>query len=336
MPDEDQPVQLIEDEDTGDRFLVYGEKDGMRLDIKFQGETLWMTQAQIAQLFGRDQSVISRHIQNIFETGELLEQTSMQKMHKSIGRPSTIYDLDLIISVGYRVSSAQATAFRRWATWVLVQYAKKGFVVDSSRLKGRENRDRIKELREVIREIRSDEANLHAELMDICALCQDYQSGSDQALNFFKHTQAKLVFAVCSQTPAEVIASRADPNADNMGLQTWPNENIRKSDVVVSKNYLTEPEIRELNRLTSILLDIFEDQAEQGRLVVMSDAARLLDDQLKNLGRVVLTSGGQVTKTDADKQAKTVFAAFKEEQKAIRQARAKQNIAALAKEAKGI
>ncbi len=301
---ENDPIHLVEDEGTGDRFLVYGEKGGARLEIKFAGETLWMTQAQIAELFGRERSVISKHIANVFADKELDEQSNVQKLHIAPStKPVSTYSLDLIISVGYRVSSKQATLFRRWATQILVQYAKNGFVVDRIRLKAKGNQDRLKELREIVREIRADEANLYAELRAICALCQDYDPSSQEALKFFQHTQAKLIFAVCSQTPSEVIFDRSDPSAPNMGLQTWQNENIRKSDIKVAKNYLTEVEIRELNRLTDILLSIFEDQADQGRLMLMSQATDLLHKQLTGLGRVVLKDGGSVTAKKAQDAA---------------------------------
>ncbi|MCF6233035.1 MAG: virulence RhuM family protein [Rhodobacteraceae bacterium] len=206
--DASDPIQLVEDEATGDRFLVYGYDKGMRLDIRFEGDTLWMTQAQISELFGRDQSIISRHISGVFKDKELDEATSMRKTHKSLGRPSSVYNLDLIISVGYRVSSIQATVFRRWATGVLVQYAKKGFVVDTVRLKDPGQVDHVRELREIIRDIRSDEANVFRELRRICAMCRDYESGSNAALTFYKHTQAKLVYAVTSPN-----ASRSDQYA---------------------------------------------------------------------------------------------------------------------------
>ena len=239
--DQLEPVHLVEDETTGDRFLVYGQENGQRLDIRFVGDTLWMTQAQIADLFGRSQPIISRHIKNIFAEGELSEEGNMRKTHiASATRPVTIYNLDVIISVGYRVSSAQATAFRRWATGILVQFAKKGFVVDSPRLKDPENVDRVAELREIIRDIRSDEANVYRELRAICALCQDYDGTQEAAREFYQRTQAKLVYAVTSHTPSEIIAERANHNAENMGLQTWPKQNIRKQDVSVSKNYLAE------------------------------------------------------------------------------------------------
>lgn len=329
-----EPVHLVEDAETGDRFLVYGTDKGMRLDIRYEGETLWMTQAQIGQLFGRDVSTISRHIANVFEEGELDETTSLQKVQTTIGRPASLYNLDVVISVGYRVSSAQATVFRRWATGVLVQFAKKGFVVDTARLKQPENADRIAELREIIRDIRSDEANLYAELKRICALCQDYDGSSETAREFYQYTQAKLVYAVTSHTPAEIVAGRADSAAENMGLQTWPKENIQKRDVSVSKNYLAQAEIKELNRLTTILLDIFEDQLDIGRLVVMQDARSLLDQQLTQLGRTVLKSGGSIRNDVARQKAERQYDAFDKQRKLERKREADAAISSLAAEAK--
>ena len=335
MRDNDnEPVRLIEDAETGDRFLVYGTDKGLKLDIRYEGETLWMTQAQIGQLFGRDVSVISRHIANVLEEGELDETTSLQKVQTTTGRPATLYNLDMVISIGYRVSSAQATLFRRWATGVLVQFAKKGFVVDSPRLKQPEDADRIAELREIIRDIRADEANVYRELRQICALCQDYDGNTEMAREFYQKTQAKLVYAVTSHTPAEIIASRADHTAENMGLRTWPKDNIRKADTTVSKNYLAEAEIRELNRLTTILLDIFEDQLDLGRLVVMQDAQDLLDRQLQQLGRTVLRTGGQVSASDAKRRADEQYGKFDAQRKLERQQQAEERIAALAEEAK--
>lgn len=322
-----EPVHLQEDEDTGDRFLVYSDGTGTHVEVSYSGEQLWMTQAQMADLFGRERSVISKHVTNIFEEGELDEGTSVQKLHKSSGRPASIYSLDVIISVGYRVSSKQATLFRRWATDKLVQFAVKGFVIDAPRLKKPENRDRVAELREIIRDIRSDEANLYRELRTICAMCQDYDGKLDTSRKFYRETQAKLVFAVTSHTPAEIIKTRAKISSENMGLQTWPNNNIRKTDVAVSKNYLAEAEIEELNRLTVILLDIFEDQLKLGRLTMMSQAEALLEKQLRDLGRVVLAGGGRVKTTEARSTAEKVYAAYKEKQKLKRHAEADEVIA---------
>ena len=335
--EQNEPVHLVEDTETGDRFLVYGTDKGLRLDIRYEGEALWMTQAQIGQLFGRDQSVISRHISNILEEGELTGEGNMQKMHiASANRPVALYSLDMVISVGYRASSAQATMFRRWATGVLVQFARKGFVVDAPRLKRPENVDRVAELREIIRDIRSDEANVYRELRTICAMCQDYDGSTEAAREFYQHTQAKLVYAVTSHTPAEIVMARADYKAENMGLQTWQHDNIRKTDVAVSKNYLAEPEIKELNRLTTILLDIFEDQIEIGRLIVMQDAQDLLDRQLQHLNRVVLRTGGSVNASAAKRLAETQYKKFDKRRKRERQREADERIAALTKEAKNL
>lgn len=330
----EEPIHLFEDTQTGDRFLVYGTEKGLRLDIKYEGETLWMTQAQIGELFGRDVSSISRHIANIFEEGELSEATSLQKVQTTTGRPAALYNLDVVISVGYRVSSAQATLFRRWATGILVQFAKKGFVVDSQRLKQPENANRVAELKEIIRDIRADEANVYAELRRICAMCQDYDGSTETAREFYQHTQAKLVFAVTSHTPAEIILSRAKHANENMGLQIWPNDNIRKTDVSVSKNYLTETEMKELNRLTTILLDIFEDQLDIGRLVVMKDAEHLLENQLRQLGRTVLKDGRRVKASTAKRHAEEQYERFDQRRKLERQSEANERIQALAKMSK--
>jgi hypothetical protein len=226
--DKNEPIHLVEDVETGDRFLVYGTDKGLRLDIRYEGETLWMTQAQIAQLFGVDRSVITKHISNVYAEGELdAEATSAkiaqvrQEGSRRVERQIEHYNLDAVISVGYRVSSAQATVFRRWATGILVQFAKKGFVVDAPRLKQPENADRVAELREVIRDIRSDEANVYRELRRICAICQDYDGTTEVAREFYQRTQAKLVYAVTSHTPSEIVATRADHKSANMGLQTW-------------------------------------------------------------------------------------------------------------------
>lgn len=335
--EESEPVHLIQDPASGDRFIVYATEKGPRLDIRCQGETLWMTQAQIAELFGRDQSVISRHIANIVEEGELDEESNMQKMHiAGSAKPVALYGLDMVISVGYRVSSTQATLFRRWTTGILVQFAKKGFVVDSVRLKQPENVDRVAELREIIRDIRSDEANIYRELRQICAMCQDYDGSGETARAFYQRMQAKLVYAVTSHTPAEIIAARADNTLGNMGLRTWAGDDVRKTDVTVSKNYLSASEIKELNRLTTILLDIFEDQLDLGRLVVMQDAQSLLERQLHQLGRTVLRTGGTIKTLEARRKAEEQYEQFNQSRKLKRQQEADDAISALAREARNL
>lgn len=324
---ETDPVHLVEDGDSGARFLIYGADSGPVVELRYEGDRLWMTQSQMSDLFGRDVSVISRHISAILEECEL-DDNHLQKMQMNPrGGPITLYSLDMVISVGYRVSSAQATLFRRWATDKLVQFATKGFVIDSVRLKKPDARDRVAELREIIRDIRSDEANVYRELKTICAMCQDYDPKSDAWTEFYRNTQAKLIYAVCSQTPAEVIKSRADASLPLMGLQVWKNDNLRKSDVTTSKNYLSQSEIKELNRLTTILLDIFEDQLDIGRLKTMVAAASLLDKQLSDLGRSVLRSGGKISNGDAKRYAEDEYETFKLRVKQARNVEADQTMA---------
>ena len=326
----DEPVRLFEDEKTGDRFLIYTTQAGIRVELRYAGDGLWMTQAQMAELFGRDVSVISRHIANVFEEGELPQGDLHFLQIRGVGnRPLAIYSLDMVISVGYRVSSAQATLFRKWATAVLVRFATKGFVVDVERLRDSGDYDRIAELRETIREIRSSEANMYAELRRICAMCQDYDPASEAARDFYKRTQAKLFYAVVNRTPSELLIGRADAKVENMGLQTWPKDEIRQADAVVAKNYLAPAELKELNRLTTILLDIFEDQLEIGRLATMSEAARLLDSQLHQLNRLVLTHGGQVRHDRAESAAKREYQKFDARRKAARLKQANAELKAL-------
>lgn len=323
------PVHLVEDAATGDRLLIYGTDKGIMIELRYEGDTLWMTQAQIAELFGRDVSSISRHINNIIEEGELAEATSLQKTQTSSGRPATLYNLDMIISVGYRVSSAQATLFRRWATDKLVQFATKGFVIDAQKLKEPAARDRVAELKDIIRDIRSDEANVYRELRLICSMCSDYDRKSPAWHEFYAHTQAKLMYAVTTHTPSEMVVSRANADHPNMGLRTWKGDHVTQADVEVSKNYLAEIELREFNRLTTILLDIFEDQLDVGRLTTMAQAAALLENQLQSLNRQVLRGGGSVKTADARTHAQEQYKLFSEKRKAIRHAEADAALAAL-------
>ena len=335
MADSVEPVHLIEQAETGDRFLIYTDDKGVRVDLRYDADALWMTQAQIAELFGRDVSVVSRHITNIIEECELVTESNLQFMQIARStKPVALYSLDMVISVGYRVSSAQATLFRRWATGVLVRFATSGFVVDTERLKDTGQSDRIAELRDIIRDIRSSEANVYAELRRICSMCQDYDPKSDTAREFYQQTQAKLFYAVVSQTPSETLIDRTDASHETMGLQTWPKAEIRKADALTAKNYLAPGEIRELNRLTSILLDIFEDQLEIGRLTTMDEARQRLDESLRNVGRVVLAHGGQVSAQRAKAAAEAAYEIFDERRKQARQADAADELAALKAAAK--
>jgi hypothetical protein len=326
---DDRPVHLYET-DVGDRVLIHETSAGVRIELRYEGDALWLTQAQMAGLFGRDVSVISRHITNILEEGELPEEGSLQKVQTTTGgRPGVLYSLDMVISVGYRVSSSQATLFRKWATGILVQFATKGFVVDTTRLKSPGDQDRIAELRETIRDIRASEANVYAELRRICAMCQDYDPKSEAARTFYTRTQAKLFYAVVNHTPSEMLVERASGDAPDMGLQTWPRDDIRQQDALTAKNYLAPGEIQELNRLTNILLDIFEDQVEVGRLTTMAEATELLHRQLQGLGRVVLRSGGTTSHQSAEAHAKAAYKTFDSRRRAARILATEEEIAAL-------
>jgi hypothetical protein len=331
------PVPLIEDGDTGDRFLVYESKDGVRVDLQVAGDTFWATQQQMAELFGVDRSVITKHLANIYEEGELDPDATSAKIaqvrkegSRDVTRHIEHYNIDAAISVGYRVGSKQGTLFRRWATDKLVRFATKGFVIDAERLKMSGDHDRIAELRDIIRDIRASEANVYAELRRICALCQDYDPQANAAREFYGHMQAKLFWAIVSHTPVEILSARADANAINMGLQTWPKDEIRQADATVAKNYLSDTEIRELNRLTSILLDIFDDQLAIGKLTLMSEASALLDAQLLNLNRAVLRRGGRVSHLDAEAHARLEYKKFNDHRRPARVAERQVELARLA------
>ncbi len=308
-----------EGDHTQDRLLVYGTERGIRIDIRYEGETLWMTQAQIGELFGRDVSTISRHIANVFDEGELDEATSLQKAQTTSGRPSSLYNLDVIISVGYRVSSKQATQFRIWATERLKEILLKGWSIDADRLKRPQERDHFSELKETIRDIRASEANLYREVRSICAMCQDYNPHSEEWRNFYAGMQNKLLWAVTGMTGPELIKSRSDCNKENMGLTCWQHDNIRKSDVSIANNYLGQAEIKEKNRFTTMLLDYFEDQVDRGRLVTMAEADRKMDEFIRFNGRPLLTHLGSVKRDAADRHAEKQYAIFSERRRAIRQ-----------------
>jgi hypothetical protein len=311
-----EPLQVIEDAETGNRFVVYTNKDGVSLELSFDGETPWFTQADLAKMFGVSPSTLVEHLQRFAEYGEIDDATIRDfrivrtEGSRRVERMITHYGLDVGFYVGYRVNSAEGKLFRRWATEMLVQLATKGFVVDQRRLRSGGNADRVRELREIIRDLRSEEANLYAELRDICGMCQDYKPDSEASRKFYQHMQAKLFYAVTSHTPAQLIAARADADQPNMGLQTWAGDRLLQADVTIGKNYLAEGEAKELNRLTAIVLDIFEDQLDLGRLTLMSECTDLLDRQLAQLGRAVLRKPPPPRKEQADKHAKAEYTKF--------------------------
>jgi len=307
-----------------DRFLVYGTEKGIRIEIRVTGETLWMTQRQMSDLFGVGVPAINKHLSNIYDDGELMQDATISKMEMVAAdgklRSTQIYNLDAIISVGYRVSSKQATQFRIWATERLKEILLKGWSIDSERLKHPDERNHLRELKEIIRDIRASEANVYKEVRSICSLCQDYDATAESCKHFFARMQNMLLWAICQMTAAEIVYSRADADSPTMGLTSWPNRYIRKSDVFVANNYLAEGEISAKNRLAVMLLDYFEDQIDQARLITMAEAEEKLEHFIRFNQRPVLKDFGNVRRETADAHALAQFELFKEKQRAIRQA----------------
>jgi hypothetical protein len=318
------PATLREDPVTTDEMVVYNTQRGIRVTLKFEGDTLWLTQRQISELFGVTVTYISQRLRALFAEGELDKEAVMREQFITApdGKtyPTQVYNLDAIISVGYRVSSRQATTFRMWATHVLVEYAKKGFALDDERLKEPAANDYFKELRDRIRDIRAAESNVYREIKEIVALCVDYDPTSQASRNFFAYTQNKLLWATTSMTAPELLVNRADATKPNMGLATWTKERIRQNDVVVAKNYLAEKEIKELNRITNMMLDFFVDKVERRERVAMSELEEALDRFLKFNERSVLRHAGSVSRASAEEHARAEYKKFAAIEREKRQA----------------
>ena len=288
-------------------ILLYTTPNGqVKVEIYLKDETIWLTQQKIADLFGVDRSVITKHLRNIFQSGELSEVSVSAKFaHTAADGKNYLtqfYNLDAIISVGYRVNSLQATHFRIWATALLKEYIIKGFVMDDERLKNPDNifgKDYFEEQLARIRDIRSSERRFYQKITDIYSQCSaDYDNGARITQEFYVTVQNKLHWAITSQTAAELIASRADSSKVNMGLTTWknaPKGNIRKTDVGIAKNYLNEKELDGLNRIVSMYLDYAENQAKKGTVMFMKDWVAKLDAFLKFNEEVVLHHQGKVS-----------------------------------------
>lgn len=292
---------------TFNEFLLYTTPNGeVKVEIFLHNENIWLTQEKIGQLFGVDRTVITKHLKNIFETGELEENSVCAKIAHTAADgkkyPTKFYNLDAIISVGYRVNSTQATHFRIWATERLKEYIIKGFTMDDERLKNPNNifgKDYFDEQLERIRDIRSSERRFYQKITDIYTQCSsDYNKNSEETKTFFATVQNKLHWAISRQTAAEIIISRADSQKVNMGLTTWKNSpegRIRKTDVTIAKNYLNEEEISNLNRIVTMYLDYAEMQAQNRKLMTMSDWITKLDAFLQFNEKDILTNAGKVT-----------------------------------------
>ena len=302
-------------EPTATEFLLYETEDGgTRIDVRMAGETVWLSLTQLAELFGRDKSVISRHIKNIYDEGELAPAatvaffaTVQQEGERQVQREIEFYNLDVIISVGYRVKSLRGTQFRIWATQRLREYLVKGFAMDDERLKEAGNSTYFKELLARIRDIRSSEKVFWQQVLEIYATSIDYNPKANESQRFFATVQNKMHWAAHGHTAAEVIARRADASRPNMGLTNWKGPRPKLRDVEVAKNYLSAEELDILNRLTSMYLDFAELQATRRRPMRMTDWVRKLDDFLTTSEYDVLGHPGKVSNEAAVQKARDEY-----------------------------
>lgn len=304
-------------------ILVYRTEDGrVKLDVRLQDETLWLTQQLMADLFQTTKQNISLHIKSVIEEGELLPEATVKKYltvrqegNRQVQRELEYYNLDMIISVGYRVKSVIATRFRIWATERLKEYIVKGFTMNDERLKnppvkGSLVPDYFDEILARIRDIRSSERRMYLRVREIFAMAADYEPTWSETTRFFSVIQNKLHFAATGLTAAELIQLRADSRLSNMGLTTWKTGEVRKTDVTIAKNYLKEEEIEELNRIVSMWLDYAEDQAKRRKQVFMKDWEMKLDEFLRFNERLVLPNAGKVSKQEAEKHAESEYEEF--------------------------
>ncbi|MEI8267299.1 MAG: RhuM family protein [Betaproteobacteria bacterium] len=316
---------------AGGEFLLYQTEDGRtRVECRIADETLWLTQAGIGELFATTPQNVTQHLKVIFAEGELsAEATCKEDLQvrveggREVQRRVRYYRLEAILAVGYRVRSVRGTQFRRWATERLGEYLIKGFTLDDDRLKnppaaGTAVPDYFAQLLERVRDIRASERRIYLRVREIFALAADYEPSLPETTQFFRIIQNKLHFAVTGQTAAELIARRADRAAPHMGLTSWRGGDVARADVTVAKNYLTEPEIAELNRIVVMWLDFAEDQALRRKQVFLRDWQTKLDEFLRFNERKVLPDAGSVSKKTADAMAVAEFEGYA---KAKRQAR---------------
>ncbi len=289
-----------------DQIIIYEGTDGKaHIEVRFEGETTWLTIEQIAVLFNKGRSTINEHILNIYAEKELIEADSMRKIGNSdfSTKPTNFYNLDVIISVGYRVKSLQGTKFRQWATAQLKEYVIKGFVMDDERLKNLGGGGYWKELLARIRDIRASEKVFYRQILDIYATSIDYDANTKTSIEFFKKVQNKVHYTVHGQTAAEVVYNRADAEKDFMGLATFSGLKPQLKDAKIAKNYLNEKELRALGQIVSGYLDFAERQAERENPMKMMDWVKHLDSILTAIGEQLLLDAGSVSHEQAIEKA---------------------------------
>lgn len=319
MPTESKSMPFPQGE-----LLFYTSKDGkVKMEIRVEDETIWMSQQMMAELFQTTRQNISLHIANIAQCGELLEEGTVKENltvrtegNRQVQRKVVFYNLDWIISVGYRVNSIRGTQFRIWATQQLSELMRKGFVLDRERLKNPQIKgttvlpDYFDDLLDQIRDIRASERRMYLRIRDIFALSADYSPNNKETNAFFSTIQNKLHYAIHGHTAAELIMLRADATQPNMGLTSWQRERVLSTDVSTAKNYLSEGEIESFNRLTSMCLDFVEDQAKQRKQVFMRDWVKAIDNLMQLTGRKILHGKGARSMADAREHAQEQYRLF--------------------------
>lgn len=305
------------------QFLLYQTPDGdSQIEVKLQNDTVWLSLDQMAELFQRNKSTISRHIKNVLEDGELQEEATIANFAtvqnegtRKVERVIAYYNLDMIISVGYRVHSYRGVQFRIWATKVLKEYIVKGFAMNDDLLKRAGGGNYFDELLARIRDIRSSEKVFYRKVLEIYALSIDYDPRVEMTQKFFKTVQNKMHYSVHGHTAAEIIYERADAEKDFMGLTTWSGAMPSKPEAEIAKNYLTHEEIKSLNRIVSLYLDFAEMQAEEHRPMYMKDWINILDDFLRISRKDILTHAGKISAKFAKEKADQEYDKFKERTK---------------------
>ena len=300
-------------------IILYQREDGaVQIDVRVEDETVWLTQQQIAELFDTTKQNVNLHIQNIFNEGELLPEATVKKSltvqnegTREVRRQLTYYNLDVIISVGYRIKSIIATHFRQWATQRLREYIIKGFVLDDDRLKNLGGVNYWKELLERIRDIRSSEKVMYRQVLDLYATASDYNPKSPESIEFFKIVQNKLHYAAHGHTASETIYFRVDSNKPFAGLTNFKGDEPTQAEAMIAKNYLEEKELKVLNNLVSAYFDLAELNAIEEREMRMTDFVRELDNILRTTGRNVLDNAGQISNEQAKKKAIAEYKKYK-------------------------
>lgn len=301
-------------------ILIYQTEEGnTKIDVRLENETVWMTQKAISELYQKGVNTINEHIKNIYAEGELQESATIRKNrivqtegNREVERVVSFYNLEVIIAIGYRVRSYRGTQFRQWATERLNEYLVKGFTMDDDRLKEMRNfgQDYFDELLERIRDIRSSERRFYQKITDIYATAVDYDAKAEVSKDFFATVQNKLHFAIHGHTASELIAERADATKENMGLTSWKGDKVRKQDVKVAKNYLTEKELKSLNRIVTMYLDYAEDQAERNQPMYMKDWVDKLNAFLQFNEREILENAGRISAKVAEQLAVQEYEKF--------------------------